>query len=210
MKHYHARKFVAARTRHKAANILRFASVSFLLFFIKPVSAEIHLRAMDDDHKLSGPFVALEGHLSAFSDIAERSVLTGAFGYSARGGLRWSGFGVFFLVEHNLWVATEYDGNVVQGAINLGLGGDIIYGRGLVRTSLALGPSILAWNTILDDAGSVGLFFEARPVGLRWAVHEILVFGLDPLNFAIVAPVLGGIPLVNVQYRTVVYLEAAF
>ena len=168
------------------------------------------LRGVDEEGDLSGPFVALEGHVSLFSDIAERSMAAGTFGYGARGGYRWNDWGLLLAVEHNMWIATEYDTNVVQGAVNIGVGGDFVYGGGLVRTSLAIGPSILAYDTILDDAGSVGFYLDARPVGLRWAVHEVLVIGLDPINFAVVAPVLDKIPLVYIQYRTFVYLEAAF
>ena len=79
-----------------------------------------------------------------------------------------------------------------------------------MRTSLALGTSILAFDTVLDDAGEVGLFIDFRPVGLRWAVHRLLAVGLDPISFAVVAPALGGIPLIYTQYRTELYLEMAF
>ena len=168
------------------------------------------LRGLDKGGDLHGPFVALEGHVSLFSDIAERSLAAGTFGYGARGGYRWNDWGLFLAVEHNMWIATEYETNVVQGAVNIGVGGDFVYGGGLVRTSLAVGPSILAYDTILDDAGSVGFYLDARPVGLRWTVHEVLVIGLDPITFAVVAPVLDKIPLVYIQYRTMLYLEAAF
>ena len=191
---------------------LQIASLWFaiILCCASNLQAGAKLRGLDEEGKLDGPFVALEGHVSLLSDITDRSVLAGTFGYGARGGYRWNNWGIFLVTEHNMWLATEYDTRVVQGAVNLGLGCEFIYGQGFVRTSLALGPSILAWNTILDDAGSVGVFLDLRPVGLRWAVHEILVIGFDPLNLALVAPVLDGIPLINIQYRTYLYLEAAF
>jgi len=159
---------------------------------------------------LTGPFVAVEGHVSLFSDLAEASILAGTFGYGARGGYRWCGWGVSLTVEHNLWIATEYDSNVVQGALNIGVGGEFIYADGFVRTALAIGPSILAFDTLLDDAGSVGIFLDVRPVGLRWALCDILTVGLDPINFALVAPVLDKIPLLHIQYRTFLYAEAMF
>ncbi len=181
-----------------------------LLLAAQTVSASGPLRGLDDNGKLSGPFVSLDTHASLLSDMAERSVLAGTFGYGLRGGFRWCNIGILLLVEHNMWVATEYDAKVVAGAVNLGVGADYIYGNGLVRSALVVGPSILAWDTLLDDAGTVGLFLDIRPVGLRWPVHDFLVVGLDPLNLSVVAPVLGGIPLVNIQYRTYLYLEASF
>ena len=189
--------------------ILAVLMVVISLPMVRPCEAA-RLMAMDEKGKLRGPFVALEGHISLFSDIAESSLVAGTFGYGARGGYRWNSWGLFLAVEHNMWVATEYHAKVVQGAVNVGLGGEFIYADGFVRTSVAAGPSILAYDTVLDDAGNVGLFLEARPLGLRWTVHEYLVIGLDPLNFAVVAPVLSGIPLVYIQYRTMIYLEAVF
>ncbi len=173
-------------------------------FSAEPMSSD------NDGSQHRGPFAAVEGHLSILSDVTDWSVLASTFGYAARGGYRWCGFGVFAQAEHNMWLATEQQKQVVRGAVNIGLGAELIYANGFVRTSLALGPSILAFDTVLDDAGTTGLFFDIRPVGLRWAARRYLVIGLDPLTFAIVAPVLGGIPLIYTQYRTAVYLEAVF
>lgn len=162
------------------------------------------------DENLTGPFVSLEGHISLFSDLIEWSLLSGSFGYGARAGYRFKKIGIFLHIEHNMWLAMEHHTEVVQGAVNLGLGGEIIYANGWVRTSLALGPSILAFDTVLDQAGETGIFLDARPVGLRFPVHDLLTIGLDPITFTVVAPVLGGIPLIYTQYRTVLYLECAF
>jgi len=98
----------------------------------------------------------------------------------------------------------------VQGAVNIGVGGEYTFAGGFCRTSLSFGPSILAFDTVLDDAGAIGFFLDARLLGLRWTPHERIVLGLDPIAFAIVAPVLDGIPLVNVEYKTVFYVETPF
>ncbi|MDJ0765100.1 MAG: hypothetical protein QNJ97_19110 [Myxococcota bacterium] len=168
------------------------------------------LAAMDTSGKLNGPFAAVEGHISLFSDIAEASLIAGSFGYGVRGGYRWHSWGVFLIAEHNMWVATEYETNVVQGAYNIGFGASFSYAHGFVRSAVAVGPSILAFDTLLDDAGTTGIYVDLRPVGLRFAVHRYLVIGVDPLNFSVVAPVLDRIPLVMIQYRSMLYLEVAF
>jgi len=134
-------------------------------------------------------------------------MLAPSFGYGLRAGYRWGLLGAFLQVEHNIWRTTEYKRETVPGALNIALGGELNYGGGFVRTSLALGPSILLYDTLLDPAASAGIFVEVRPVGLRWRVGEHLAIGLDPLTFDVVAPVLSGIPLVYVQYRTVLTLE---
>lgn len=66
---------------------------------------------------------------------------------------------------------------------------------------------MLLFDTLLDDAGEVGFFVEIRPVGLRWNVGEEVFMILDPLAIAVVAPVLEGIPLAIVQYRTMLGIE---
>jgi hypothetical protein len=162
------------------------------------------------DGKLEGNFVQAELHASLLSDAKDKSLLQGTFGYGFRGGWRWSGWGVFLQVEQNLWLTTEQKNEVVYGAVNIGLGGEFTYANGFVRTSLAVGPSILAFDTVLDKAGTTGFFFDFRPLGLRWAVHERLVLALDPLTFTVVAPVLGGIPLANVEFRSAFYMETSF
>ena len=153
-------------------------------------------------------FVHGEGHLSVFTDLADRSLIAGTFGYGLRGGRRWAnGWGAFLHLEQDLWLTTELDKEVTQGAYNVGPGGELVFAGGRVRTALALGLSILAFDTALDPAGNVGLFLDARPLGVRWAVGEQLTLGLDPIGFALVAPALGGIPLVRVEYRSGLYLE---
>lgn len=156
---------------------------------------------------LSGPFLHAEGHLSVFSDVADRSLLAGTFGYALRPGWRWGAWGAFFNLEHDLWLATELEKEVVQGAWNVGVGADLVYADGFVHTSLAAGPSILAFDTVLDEAGTVGLFADFRPVGLRWDLAEGWVVALDPIGFSVVAPVLDGIPLVQIAYRTGLFVE---
>jgi hypothetical protein len=65
---------------------------------------------------------------------------------------------------------------------------------------------VLLFDTGLDRRGNVGLYFELRPLGVRWSRPRATVV-LDPLTFAVVAPVLTNIPLVQIQYRTVLQIE---
>ncbi|MFT5433940.1 MAG: hypothetical protein ACI9OJ_004652 [Myxococcota bacterium] len=168
------------------------------------------LNVMDDDGRLQGAFVSVDLHASILSDAADKALLSGTFGYAVRGGYRWNSWGVFAQFEHNLWLATEQSVEVVSGVFNIGVGVDVTYARGFVRSSLVVGPSILSFDSALDDAGTTGVFFELRPVGLRWVVHENIMVGLDPISFALIMPVLSGIPIVEPQYRTTFTVEGLF
>lgn len=158
-----------------------------------------------------GPaFVQVEGHASFLSDVRDEAVLSSTFGYGVRGGYRFGRWGVFAHIEQNMWLALEQGDQVVDGALNFGLGAEFIYADGFVRTSVVLGPSVLLFDTTLDDAGATGLYAELRPAGLRWALQDWLFLSLDPLTFALVMPVLDGIPLVRIEYRTVLATEFVF
>jgi hypothetical protein len=155
-------------------------------------------------------FVRAELHYSILTDLSDRSNLAPAFGYAFKGGYRWGVVGVFVGFEHDFWVATEFEVRVVRGAYNIAAGLDFTYFEGRAHTSIAFGPSILAFDTPLDEKGSVGWVLDFRPIGLQWDVHRNVRLGLDPISFAIVAPVLDGIPLTQIQYRTTFYVEAPF
>jgi hypothetical protein len=153
-------------------------------------------------------WVAGEFHLSILSDLIDRSTLNITFGYAAKSGYRWkSDWGAYLQVEHNLWTETELESTVRQGALNIGAGGERLYFLRRMRAAAAVGISILLYQTALDDPGTTGLFFDVRPTGVRWPLGRGLVMMLDPLTFTVAAPVLGGIPLVQIQYRTVLALE---
>lgn len=155
-------------------------------------------------------FIQIEGHVSLLSDAADRSSLGNTFGYALKGGYRWTSWGIFGQVEHNLWLASEDDIEVFAGALNVGAGVEYTYFEGRARSSFAVGPSIVLFDTVIEKAGDVGFFIDARPIGIRWAVGKHIVIQLDPLSFALVAPIVGSIPLILSQYRTVLTFEGLF
>ncbi len=160
---------------------------------------------------LNGWFASLQTHVSIFSVAQDKSLLASQFGYGVNGGYRWDSWGLYLHVEHNMWQATATEGTeIVTGVVNLGVGGEYVFADGLIRSGLAIGPSILAFGAALDDPGETGIFLDVRTLGLRFDVHDHVVVGLDPLTFALVMPVLGGIPIIEVQYRTSLYVEGLF
>jgi hypothetical protein len=153
-------------------------------------------------------WIAAELHASLLSNLVEKSTVNLAFGVAAKAGYRWKNdWGAYFLVEHDAWVETEIATDVKQGVLNLGFGAERLFFQRRMRTALSIGPSILLYDTALDDAGTTGLYVDIRPTGIRWPVGKSFALVLDPLTFTIEAPALGGIPLVQIQYRTVFGVE---
>jgi hypothetical protein len=155
-------------------------------------------------------FLTAELHGSFINDVEDRATIGDSFGYDIKAGWRWKNLGVFFQFEHNLWVTSELEMGVKQGAVNLGIGLEVNYLHGYVRTSIAAGPSILLFNTAVDRAGSVGLFIDLRPIGLRWPIKRYFAITFDPMSFAMVAPALDRVPLLMIQFRTTLGFEFAF
>lgn len=159
---------------------------------------------------LDGLFMGGEVHASLLTGVAGRSLLNPTLGGAIRAGYRWGGWGLFLSVEQNAWIETELDDDVVAGALNVGIGGEVFYADDFVFTRFVLGPSVLLFDTTLDEAGEVGVYVDLRPLGLRFTpISDDDAFAIlfEPLTMAIVAPVLGGIPLVQVEYRTLLGVE---
>jgi len=136
----------------------------------------------------------------------------GAVSSAVRGGLRGDVWGVHALMEAAFWwVPTGViDEKALQSSLNIGVGAELLYAGGYVRSSLAFGPSILLQGSEIDESGDVGIFIEFRGAGLRWALSGPYVLVADPLCFSLIAPSLGGIPLVEIEYRSTVALEYVF
>jgi hypothetical protein len=152
-------------------------------------------------------FAQAEGGASALSDASEQSFLAGALGYGFRMGWRSAPWGAFVQIGQDMWLTSEVNSQLVDGVMNIGLGGEYFYFSQRLRASLAAGTSTLLFDTILDESGTTGLFVDLRPAGLRWTITDWMTIELDPLTFSVSAPVLFGLPMVRVEYRTVLVGE---
>jgi hypothetical protein len=151
----------------------------------------------------------VEGHLSLFSDVPERSLINATMGYAVRGGYRRGNWGLLAEIERNYWLPTELSREIQAGALNIGVGGELLSAGGLIRSSAVVGPSILLFHTGLDDKGTVGLFLDLRPAGLHWTIGRGVAVVLDPLTVALVAPVLHSPSIHQLEYRTLLGVEIA-
>ncbi|MGV3625632.1 MAG: hypothetical protein ACO1OB_32780 [Archangium sp.] len=154
------------------------------------------------------PTFAVETHGAGFNSGSGGSLLGISFGGALRGGIRNDRWGLFLHVENDVWGGTNYDAGLVPGVVNVGLGGEHRFANGLIRTAVAFGTSTLVFDTVLDKAGSTGLFLDVRPLGIRWQLgHSKFTFGIDPIGLTFMMPVLSGLPLVRIQFRTSFMLE---
>lgn len=153
------------------------------------------------------PVLDVESHGSLFNSGDGVPIVGLNFGWGIRGGLLFEAWGVFLHVEQSLWQGSEYGTGVVPGSFNAALGVEYRFANNLLRSSVAIGTAVLLFDTPIDRKGSFGAFVEVRPLGLRWRLDPRLSVGFDPLAFALVAPVLAGLPLIRVQYRTALMLE---
>jgi hypothetical protein len=143
-------------------------------------------------------------------DSNSPAAIARAFGLSGRGGHRWDNKALFVSLEAQFWSSPSLDSKrQLAMAVSLGVGGEFLAAGGLLRTSLALGPSLLAVPTDVDSGGSLGFFVDLRPLGLRFDLGGGVVLGVDPLSFTLLMPELSGIPLVELEFRTAVYAEYA-
>ncbi len=121
------------------------------------------------------------------------------------------GFGQLHLFargEANAWRDRRDDGtDDFVLAFDLGVGARFDYGGGRLRSSLAAGATLLAVPGDVDTAGTIGAFVDARPLGFAWRLWPGVRLGVVPLSLTLAVPVLTGIPLVSIQYRTTIFAE---
>jgi hypothetical protein len=126
--------------------------------------------------------------------------------------LRFSKHWTFGLdAEWNPWIAINGRTAVRDGAFN-GYGTVILrlplaYEKFNLRTTANLGFSRLLIDLYGAPKGSMGIYAGLSPLGLEWKVSRLLFVIINPLNFAMPAPQLSGVPLTYSQYRVTIGLE---
>ena len=79
-----------------------------------------------------------------------------------------------------------------------------------LRTTANLGVSYLLIDLYGVPQGSTGLYAGVSPVGIEWKMSRLFFLIINPLNIAVPAPQLTGIPFSYPQYRATVGLEMYF
>lgn len=193
------------KVKMQSTNIIAKTILIIILTFCSMFSTSAQVLGPDR------PFLSVDLGLSILGETGQRQSLARSFALALRGGVRWGMWGIFTQIEPAYWRVSKTDGaKEIQGALNLGIGGELLSAKGLVRSAFSIGPSILTHAGEVDDAGSTGVYFEIRPAGLRWLIADRFVLGLDPIILSIMAPVLEGIPLIELEYRTTIIGEYVF
>lgn len=139
---------------------------------------------------------------------ARRDLFVGRWSPSVQVGRRFDSIGFFGMVEFDQTFDFTLETESLR-LLNMGVGVESLAFLGHVRSSFAVGTTVLLSNTTLDEAGELGWFIDIRPGSLRWGMGEEWAFELTPISVDIVAPITSGIPLVIYSYMTILSVEWA-
>ena len=120
---------------------------------------------------------------------------------------------VFVRGEANSWRDQRDDGsNDFVLTLDLGLGLRYDFAGGRLRSSVAAGGTLLVVPSDVDKSGTFGAFADVRPLAFVWPLAQVpgTRIGVVPLSLTLAIPVVTGIPLVSIQYRTTVFAERDF
>jgi hypothetical protein len=112
--------------------------------------------------------------------------------------------------EWNPWVG--YNGSTVRAGVFNGFGTvflrtPLAYEKFNLRTSVSLGFSRMLMDLYGAPKGTTGLYGGFSPLGLEWKLSRVFYLIVNPLNIAVPAPQLKGVPFVYPQYRFTLGLE---
>lgn len=154
-------------------------------------------------------YLDTELHAGIFAEAGNERLLR-ALGILTRLGRRWGDLGGFVVADLSTWRSPLVGtGAERQTVVNLGVGLELLLVDGLVRSTNAIGTSILLQGTEADEPGTTGLFLDLRPLSYRWQVSDDWHINFAPIGSTIMLPVLTGIPLVELQFRTAISGEFA-
>lgn len=115
-------------------------------------------------------------------------------------------------VEFNPWF-NVLSASVAPGVINAYASGSwrwLDTGTVTLRSTLKAGTSVLLFDVVGAQAGSVGVFVGASLLGVSLQLKPGLQLVLDPLEVDLAVPSLKGVPFAMRQYRLSIGLEQRF
>jgi hypothetical protein len=113
--------------------------------------------------------------------------------------------------EWNPWIAVNGTTTLRAGAFNsygtVILRLPLAYEQFNLRTTANLGVSYLLIDLYGVPKGSTGLYAGLSPLALEWKVSRLFFVIVNPLNIAVPAPQLTGVPFSYPQYRATIGIE---
>jgi hypothetical protein len=151
--------------------------------------------------------IAMGAYLGGSGSV-DNGALAAALGARLRFSKHWT-FGLD--AEWNPWIAVNGTTTVRAGAFN-GYGTVILrlplaYEQFNLRTTANLGVSRLLIDLYGAPKGSTGIYAGLSPLGIEWKMSGHFFLVVNPLNIAVPAPQLKGVPFSYPQYRATIGLE---
>lgn len=78
-----------------------------------------------------------------------------------------------------------------------------------IRSTAALGVSVMMLDLYGAPRGSVGPFFGLTPLGVEWKLSSSLLLVIDAIGVAVPVPQVSGAPFAYPQYRTAIGVEVS-
>lgn len=148
----------------------------------------------------------LQAHVGGSIYDARRNLFLGRWSPGLQAGRRFSRFGAFAMLELDQTFEFTLQTERLD-VLNAGVGFEVLTFLGHVRSSIAVGASVLLSSTAIEGPGKVGWFVDLRPAALRWALSPQLALELTPISLDVIVPVVEGIPLVVFSNMTLVAVE---
>jgi hypothetical protein len=143
------------------------------------------------------------GFALSLSGAIDRPALAGSIGLRVRLHQR---FVLGFDTEWNPWISTAND--FKNGAFNAYFVGIVRYPlnwqRINLRSTVAIGASVLLFDVYGAPAGSIGVYAGTSPLGLDVDLGRALKLVIDPINLSLPVPHLTAAPFYYLQYRITV------
>jgi MYXO-CTERM domain-containing protein len=149
---------------------------------------------------------AVGGAVNVSGSITDASL---AFSVGARVRIN-KHWGVGLDAEWNPWVG--YNGPLVRPGVFNGYATGfarlpLAYQKFNLRSTVSAGFSRMLMDLYGAPRGTTGVYVGFSPLGLEWKMSSLFYLIVNPLNFALPAPQLRGVPFLYPEYRTSVGLE---
>lgn len=171
-------------------------------------------RPLRADRQGAEYWVGGQFHAFYLTAMFDREPIQLSMGLGANFGIRGPRAGLMVTLENTWFAVPEADDDpneafrgVAQGVVALLVGFEVLYAQDRLRFHMAAGPSVLLRNGAVDEAGTVGIAIDMRPVGIRVPIGGNRTVSIDPLGFTVLLADPSGIPNVRFQFRTTVSLE---
>ena len=150
---------------------------------------------------------ALNGTQSFTTQVLDKTERNGGFGVGFRGGFRRDWWGMFMEIQYVSWSGYAALSRNYQSSFNAGIGAEWLYFDHRLRTAVSFGTAILAKEAPPDPVGTMGIYLDVVPAGYVFRPASNLNIVITPITLFVNVPSLKGIPLLVIQYRTVVSIE---